>query len=706
MNAFWGRRGSRDTAQGSTDQDECTAGRVCSMESRLDWLKRTSELVMEYDIEKNQMLLIKSVEGFGVCGTRYDYASLFKSGGENFVHPLDREVWSKFASRESYRNFLASGEAMTHYFIRFSFSTSSFVWFEVRMERLSDTQMLLAFRNAVDNGKNRTIVRALDREYDYVCWIDVHTHHYVLYPSETARARMPERSADDYDAEVTRFNNEYIVPEQAAAVTAAIKIENLVRELETKKEFIVYASVQEDGRIAHKKTRYCYMNEKREEIIACCTDVSDLYEAQQQRSEAERRRLIYLEEMPVAFCTLQVELNELGRPKDFRFLYSNRAHADLLGVKPGELVGRRYSDVYAKCQQGWLDWLYETAYLGIPHTTSRWNDYAGKFLLTNTFQVAEGQCGCVVHDLTEMHFLEAELVSSREKLLHLLSNTTELVFQFDLARDRIILFDETGAEGKSYPADGVTWRMSKNGLLESEHDRIELERVLHNARSGAPETSIDFRARLMPGEPFRWLRVTMFTDHEPGTHESCVLGYIQNIDSSKTREEALRREAQRDPLTGILNARAARSRILERLGTTEQGYNVLIIMDLDDFKRINDSCGHMRGDEALRSFASALKHTFRARDVIYRLGGDEFAVFVDHVQQPEETISHMMDRLHTNLNECSTEDIALSASGGAFASRTCCDYDHYYAKADAALYETKRRRKGDYTLLMDPETDE
>ena len=91
----------------------------------------------------------------------------------------------------------------------------------------------------------------------------------------------------------------------------------------------------------------------------------------------------------------------------------------------------------------------------------------------------------------------------------------------------------------------------------------------------------------------------------------------------------------------MLNAGEGKQRIsniLERQLVDAHACHAMFVMDLDDFKGVNDTLGHMAGDQMLTAFARILRQTFRAEDVIYRLGGDEFVVFVEKLHDAEQSV--------------------------------------------------------------------
>ena len=122
--------------------------------------------------------------------------------------------------------------------------------------------------------------------------------------------------------------------------------------------------------------------------------------------------------------------------------------------------------------------------------------------------------------------------------------------------------------------------------------------------------------------------------HSTWDRELVRLVTLRDITETALMRERLKEEAQTDYLTGLLNRRGfvvhAQERVLlaDRLDKSL----VCLFLDLDGFKRVNDTLGHDEGDAVLRDAAQALRETFRASDLLGRIGGDEFAVLlmVDH----------------------------------------------------------------------------
>jgi diguanylate cyclase (GGDEF)-like protein len=152
-----------------------------------------------------------------------------------------------------------------------------------------------------------------------------------------------------------------------------------------------------------------------------------------------------------------------------------------------------------------------------------------------------------------------------------------------------------------------------------------------------------------------------------------------------------RAEAVIDPLTGMLNRKALAARVSELRQQSEIApFPVgVIVGDLDHFKQVNDTHGHIVGDAVLRDVAYELRKALRAFDAVYRLGGEEFLVLVPGADV--ETSVEIAERLRSAIGEQVTQGLQVTMSFGvsATASGAPFDYDEHFARADAALYRAK-----------------
>lgn len=157
------------------------------------------------------------------------------------------------------------------------------------------------------------------------------------------------------------------------------------------------------------------------------------------------------------------------------------------------------------------------------------------------------------------------------------------------------------------------------------------------------------------------------------------------------------RAASHDPLTQLLNASTFRRKVLVRLrksgGTAAC---CIVIIDIDDFKRVNDSYGHFEGDRALKAAAAALKEACGKGEYAARMGGGEFLAYWtgDSIEGIEGRADALIRSVTQRIGEIESIADTVTASIGIACARPGEDYDHLYRRADAALYHGKETEKG------------
>ena len=209
-----------------------------------------------------------------------------------------------------------------------------------------------------------------------------------------------------------------------------------------------------------------------------------------------------------------------------------------------------------------------------------------------------------------------------------------------------------------------------------------------------------------PEEPLAFIEVFQ-DDPITGDDEQFIEGVSSIVLSAMVRfraEDAIRHQAMHDPLTGLSNRALFNDRLEHALvrRTRVDGYVGVMIVDLDGFKNINDSLGHLAGDALLIAVADRFRTTLREPDTIARLGGDEFAILVEDLvstDQAGDVAQRVLDALVEPL-PVSEQEVAIGASVGiAITSRPDTRADRLLSDADAAMYQAKRAGKGCYRVF-------
>ena len=239
-----------------------------------------------------------------------------------------------------------------------------------------------------------------------------------------------------------------------------------------------------------------------------------------------------------------------------------------------------------------------------------------------------------VQDITERVLVEEELQRSH----YLFSQAEEIGkmghWEWDEVSDRMISCSEQYAK----ILDGTVEQILEKSVgIENEmqlihkDDRERYRQVTETAIERQETWDVEYR---MTTEESKVICVHELGEPEIDKHGTLVrsFGTLQDVTERKQIEEQLSYQASHDALTGLINRREFEKRAQRLLATTKQdkSEHALCFMDLDQFKIVNDTCGHAAGDEMLRQLGSMLTKTVRHRDTLARLGGDEFGVLMEH----------------------------------------------------------------------------
>lgn len=672
------------------------------MLSQIELFKHFCDTIWEYDPKNGKVYIYHDTMVPEESGSWSKYSLIYLEHTEKFVYPEDLKIWKRYMSPKGLEEFLNSGLMETTFSVRMQNTKSGLQWHEAYLEKYKD-HVLIASRDIKKEQRNATIARAVLPEFDYVCRIDVHTGSYVLYYADDEKTIVPQHESDNYEKVVEEFNHQYVVPESAAELTEKMRISNVVQQLERKEEYVLYTEVKTDinPKNSYKRLRFCYADEGHGTILLTRTDVSEAIRERKERESVEKKYRELLTNMPIAICSTEVLLDEEGKPYDFRYTYSNPVHEKLEGVQTGELLGKGFYEFFKETDPSWLKYYYETAWLGIPHVIRKYSPEIGKDLQIYTFRTDPGHCDCVVQDVTQENFLFRELHQSREELLRVLETTTEAVFQYNLVTDEIQQNKYTTDErSRKYQIRDLFELFEQKGRVDKESHSLLID-AFSRMKKGEHSVSVPLRCAKRNSQEWMWFKLSLFDYQDENTKERKVLGYLQDINHDMKKQEKLQQQAQTDALTGILNVGAGRSKIQKILNHSKTGQKAMFMMDVDNFKTVNDTYGHNVGDKTLKRFAEILNTVFHEDAVVYRIGGDEFSVFLAPLQNAEQKIPVLMNQLHMEVEKAKEEFPFLSVSVGIYITSTTQSYEQLYIAADKALYQTKKNEKGYYTILND-----
>jgi len=182
-----------------------------------------------------------------------------------------------------------------------------------------------------------------------------------------------------------------------------------------------------------------------------------------------------------------------------------------------------------------------------------------------------------------------------------------------------------------------------------------------------------------------------------------VINMITKIrGTAKTKD--LMEKADTDLLTGLLNKVATERKVQEYMDAFPNEQALMFVLDIDNFKKINDTMGHAFGDEVLRSLGQQITPIFRSTDIIGRIGGDELIILLKNIYQ-DENLLREAEKVARFFHEFKAGEYvkysATASIGCAIFPRDGKDFESMYKAADQALYTAKKRGKNQLAFYHD-----
>ncbi|NFN49794.1 diguanylate cyclase, partial [Clostridium botulinum] len=308
---------------------------------------------------------------------------------------------------------------------------------------------------------------------------------------------------------------------------------------------------------------------------------------------------------------------------------------------------------------------------------------------------------CVIVDVTEFKQMQHALELEKKHYKIIAEQSNNILFDYDISTCKMVYSIEfTNLTGKDYTIPNFVHNTINNNLIYKE-DLPKFLNLIKSLSSGKDFITADLRINDI-NNSYRWFKVQatiLFEDKKPIK----AIGNIVDIDKEKRENETLKLKAQLDPLTKVYNKMVTKSLIENYLTTVaKEKYHALMIIDIDNFKSVNDNLGHMFGDSVLSEVSSNIKKVFKESDIVGRIGGDEFIIFIKNISS-YEVISQKANDLCTIFKSIYTgenNDFKISCSIGiAIYPTHGTTYNELFKKADKALYSSKNNGKNKFELF-------
>ncbi len=273
--------------------------------------------------------------------------------------------------------------------------------------------------------------------------------------------------------------------------------------------------------------------------------------------------------------------------------------------------------------------------------------------------------------------------------------TTEWFFSIDLRTGTMQQFNKSTKVKDGQISELFSFEeVIQSGLVHKD-DIEDYKNVVGNLKQGVYKP-YDIRF-INENNEYRYLRLVYQTVNDNNDKPVFVIGKGVDVHEQKILKE----RSQKDLLTNCYNKISSEQIVAEKLKNAPNGMHALFMIDIDNFKGINDNLGHFFGDEVLKEIADNLRSVFRDEDIIARVGGDEFSVFLENITSEDVLRKKAQTILDVYKKTYSGEYKNYSISGSVGISvypRSGKSYEDLYQSADKALYQAKALGKNRYVF--------
>lgn len=325
--------------------------------------------------------------------------------------------------------------------------------------------------------------------------------------------------------------------------------------------------------------------------------------------------------------------------------------------------------------------------------------------------VSRSEAGVLIQyimlDINERKKAEEQARKERIRLDVVAGLSTDSIFEYDIEKDTMHYYNRSETFMSAVMNEPViehyTEKLldgSMSGQIVHKDDYKRVTDICRQLRTGQPDVYCEIRKQYEKGK-YVWIAIEGKTVKGEDGQAATVIGKMSNIEERVQREAALKVQSERDSLTGVYNSKVIRKMISERISLKQQEKGYIIIADVDNFKSVNDTMGHLFGDAVICTFAESLT-TFFGDALVGRIGGDEFLLYVTGMSMEE--ITNQVAALNSRMARIHAENMTqqrISASFGVTECQAGITLDKAVRQADSALYFMKNHVKGGITEYHD-----
>ena len=307
----------------------------------------------------------------------------------------------------------------------------------------------------------------------------------------------------------------------------------------------------------------------------------------------------------------------------------------------------------------------------------------------------------ILTDVTKIKQEQEELRLSMERHRIIMEQSNDIIVEWDIRKNKI-LYSANWEKKYGYTpiSEEIDLHIANASHVHPE-DVPAFLRLMGGVSSGAPYGEIELRIADADGR-YIWNRLRATTQFDQRGKPVKAVGVILDIDAEKQRVQDLIEKSERDPLTHLFNREATERRIQHIFEKAEPDCkSAMMIIDLDNFKLVNDTFGHLFGNAVLAEVAAQMRLIFRPGDILARIGGDEFLVYMNDISSkngPCNRAEQLIGGIRGVLREKLGSFVLSCSIGLAYFPEDAHEFRNLFHCCDQALYQAKAQGKNRYAL--------